>query len=126
MLGKSEDALICDMAETYHIYDWRSLPIRLAAKLAYGLHDDSRSKLLLSGARFGVNTFLLANIADTLRIIAWQRTKDGQKGTNKPKLILETLTTEPKKDQSVTYATAEDYEAAREKIIKEIQKNGRH
>lgn len=125
MLGRSEDALICDLAETYHVYNWRGLPLRLAAKLAYGLHDDSRSKLLLSGAHFGINTYLLANIADTLRVIAWQRTKDAQRGANKPRMILDALTNTPKQDQSVGYATVEDYEAAREKIIKEIQ-NGRH
>lgn len=125
MLGKSEDALICDMAETYHVYDWRGLPLRLAAKLAYGLRDDSRSKLLLSGANFGINTYLLANIADTLRVIAWQRTKDAQRGANKPKMILDILTNPPKQDKSVGYTTAEEYEAAREKIIEEI-KNGRH
>lgn len=34
MLNLSEDALICDFAETYHIYDYRSLPLRLVATLA--------------------------------------------------------------------------------------------
>lgn len=125
MLARSEDALICDMAETYHIYDWRSLPVRLAAKLAYGLRDDSRIKLLLSGACYDTDTYLLATIADTLRIIAWQRTKDGQKGMNKPKMIMDKLTETQKHDQTVGYATADEYEAARAKIIEEIQ-NGRH
>lgn len=40
-------------------------------------------------------------------------------------MILDAITNTPKQDQPVGYATVEDYEAAREKIIKEIQ-NGRH
>ena len=43
MIATDEDALICDFAETYHIYDYRSLDVEYAATLAYGLRDDSGS-----------------------------------------------------------------------------------
>ena len=44
MAARDEDALVCDMAETYHIFDYRALPLFLAARLACGLREDSRSK----------------------------------------------------------------------------------
>ncbi|MBO7722484.1 MAG: hypothetical protein J6S27_01735 [Thermoguttaceae bacterium] len=31
MVREDETALICDLAETYHILDWRALPLRTAA-----------------------------------------------------------------------------------------------
>lgn len=48
MMNISEDALICDLAETYHIYDMRSLPLRTVATLSAGLREDSRIVLLAS------------------------------------------------------------------------------
>ena len=49
MIRFDEDALICDLAETYHIYDYRSLPVKLVATLSAGLRDDSRIKLKAAG-----------------------------------------------------------------------------
>ena len=48
MINLSEYALICDFAETYHIFDYRSLPVKLAATLSAGLRDDSRSKMIMA------------------------------------------------------------------------------
>ena len=42
MISRHEDDLICDMAEVYHIYDMRALPLRKLAVLACGLSADSR------------------------------------------------------------------------------------
>ena len=33
MIASSEDALVCDMAETYGVFDYRALPVPLLAKL---------------------------------------------------------------------------------------------
>jgi len=44
MIHTDEDALICDLAETYHIFNYRELPPSLAATLSVGLKDDSRIK----------------------------------------------------------------------------------
>ncbi len=43
MISRDEDALICDLAETYQIYNYKSLPARLVATLSVGLRDDSES-----------------------------------------------------------------------------------
>lgn len=37
-----EEALICDLAETYHILDYKQLPLRTVAVLASGLRQDAR------------------------------------------------------------------------------------
>lgn len=42
MILTDEDALICDLAETYHVLDYRSLPLLTAATLASGLRSDAR------------------------------------------------------------------------------------
>lgn len=47
MLSVDRDAVICDMAETYGILTMHTLPARLAATLAAGLHADSRIMLRL-------------------------------------------------------------------------------
>lgn len=45
MIQTDEDALICDLAETYQIYDYRQLPAYQVAVFSYGLRDDSRIKV---------------------------------------------------------------------------------
>ena len=52
MVASDEDALICDFAETYHILDYKALPLKLRATLASGLRDSSRSKLILHGREY--------------------------------------------------------------------------
>jgi len=42
MVRLDEAALICDLAETYGIYDYRQLPIRTVAVLSAGLREDAR------------------------------------------------------------------------------------
>lgn len=123
MLARSEDALICDFAETYHVYDWRALPIRTAATLACGLRDNSRIKMLISGTRYKTDTMLLAGIADRLSILAWQRTKDGQRGRNKPRMLIDEMT-KKKQRENISYSTPEEYLAAREKIVERINNGG--
>lgn len=79
MISVDRDALICDMAETYHIYDLRGLPARTLATLAFGLRADSRIKMRLSDQPLRVNTILLAAIADRLGLLVWAQTEDGRR-----------------------------------------------
>lgn len=69
--------MICDLAETYRIYDYRALPVKTLAVLVCGLRDDSRVMRKLSGLP-GM-THLAAYIADRLTNIAWMLT--GSKDT---------------------------------------------
>ena len=91
MITTDEDALICDFAETYGVFDYRRLPARTAATLAAGLRDNSRIKMKMAGLNTPPERILEASIADRLGLLVWMQTKDGRKGKKKPKSILEAL-----------------------------------
>lgn len=91
MIALDEDALICDMAETYHIYSMEQLPVEYAATLAAGLRHDSRIKLKAAGLRVDLNTLFMAHIADNTAINWWIQTKDAQSGKNQPKSFVKIL-----------------------------------
>ena len=104
--------MVCDLAETYGVLDYRALPLVTAATLAQGLPDTSRIKRKISGAgAVDTQTALLAIIADRVGHIAWMFSEAGQKGRDHPASILDTLTgkTEP---EAVGYDSAEDFFAA--------------
>lgn len=115
MIGLDEEALICDFAEVYHVFDWRSLPLRTAATLANGLGANSRIMRKISGVPVTMETLLLATIADALHILVWQNTRDGAKGRNKPALIAEKLTETPKEESG--FETIADFKKWREELI---------
>lgn len=69
MLSFDRDALLCDMAETYGIYDIKAFKPKQIAMYACGLHPDSRIRSKLDGI-YPMNTMeVLAHIADELKII---------------------------------------------------------
>ena len=71
MISFDEKALICDLAETYQIYDYRSLPVNLVATLSVGLRNDSRIKRKMAGVTESQTNVLLATIADRLGVIIY-------------------------------------------------------
>lgn len=118
MIATDEQALICDLAETYGVYDYKALPVKLLATLSSGLRDDSRIKKEIAGVSESNNNLLLATIADGIRNLQWMQTKDGAKGRNRPESILEELLGESTPDKDVqAYLTAEDYERERRRIL---------
>jgi phosphotransferase system HPr-like phosphotransfer protein len=115
MIRTDKDALICDLAETYHVYDYKALPVSLVASLVIGLREDSRIKMKLSGAKAPSEIILLASIIDRLSVLVWMQTKDAQKGRNRPKSLMSLLF--PKETKATVYKTGEDFEKARKKLI---------
>ena len=111
MIRLDEAALICDLAETYHIYDYRSLPVQLVATLSAGLRDDSRIKLKAAKSPVGLDTILLASITDNLTMLRAGLSKDG----GKPFLFTELLRDETR-EKPKGFKTAEDFEAALKRI----------
>lgn len=91
MLATDRDALICDLAETYGIFDMNALPIPLLATLSVGLRENSRIKMRMSGEKPIRNEILLAAIADRLSLLVWFMTEDGQNGVNRPESLVEML-----------------------------------
>lgn len=119
MVATDEDALICDFAETYHIYQWRGLPVKYAAVLAFGLRDDSRIKMAMTGRKITLDTMLNASALDALNTLVWMQSKDAQRNKNRPKPIINVLMNDtPEAKKVMAFNTAEEFEARRAAILK--------
>ena len=66
-----EDALICDLAEYYGIYDYHSLPAGTIAVLACGLREGARIKSELLERRYTYDEVMKAVIVDRLNWLCW-------------------------------------------------------
>jgi len=122
MMANYHDELVCDMAETYGIFDIKRVPVRLLATLAVGLRDNSRVKRAKSGTKYDDKTLLLARIADLLLWLKWSRTEDGVNGTNYPgtpmvDYFLGRETPKPEKDFLV-FDSPEDFWAEMDRITR--------
>ena len=107
------------MAEYYHVYDLDGLPVSTLAALAAGLPPYSRSKRIYSGQTIPNETGLLALILDSLNHIGWMLSKDGEKGRNHPESVYRILSGTESERDVIGYLTPEDFEAARNKILRE-------
>lgn len=118
MINTDEDALICDLAETYHIYDYKSLPVQMVATFSVGLRADSRIKMKMSGMAAEPNTLLMTAIVDRLSILLWRQTEDGVKGINPPALIMDELLGVENQKEIISFTSGEEFEHERERILK--------
>ena len=121
MIVTDEDALICDLAETYHIYDYRSLSPRMAAIFSCGLRDDSRIKLALAGSRYPLDTLLNVLTYDAVSWLRWAQTKDAHDGGEPPERLYDKLlglAGDTNDNDILTFDSPEAFEAAREMILK--------
>lgn len=125
MIRVDEDALICDLAETYQIYDYRQLPSLMVAVFSRGLREDSRIKMKMSGQLVPLDTLLMAGISDKLSILLWSKTKDAQKGINQPTSILTTLIETHKAERTeIVFNSGEDFEKTRQQLINNLKTGG--
>ena len=109
MIRLDEDALICDLAETYHVFNYRALPVKVGATLCTGLRDNSRIKMKASEMTVSSETFLLAVIADRIELLRRMFSSDKEK----PVLLTDALTV---KKHTQGFATGEELEKALAKI----------
>ena len=118
MIRADADALACDMAETYGIYDMQKLPLSRAAVFACGLRGDARIIEKVAGisgsAESRIDRMLLAVIADGVNTLAWQNTKNGQKGKNRPESLFSALFKEKngKRDSVLAFDSPDAFQAA--------------
>lgn len=118
MISVDKDALVCDLAETYQIYDYKQLPASMVAVFSCGLRETSRIKMKLSGQKIPLDTLLLAGISDNLRLLLWTKTKDGQKNVNRPESILHKLSeNNPREKEEIIFDSGEDFEKMRQQLL---------
>ena len=67
---------------------------------------------------------MLAAMVDSLNLLVWSKTKDAEKGANRPKSVLEQLM--PQKEKASAFQTGKDFEEARDQILRKIAERGHH
>lgn len=118
LMRSSETAVVCDLAEYYHVLNWRALPLRTVAMLVAGLREDSRTMMLATGQKIRLNSALLAASVDRLSMLLWAKSKDGQKNRKRPESILQQLTEEHQPaDEYEGFETGEEFMEARRRIM---------
>lgn len=119
-MNVDEDMLACDLAETYHIYDFKELPAKKVALFSVGLRENSRIKMKLSKVKMPMDALLLAKISDELAMYLWARS--GGKEDSKPSIILPRLFTDYVDDQGnkeiMAFDSGADFEKERLRILK--------
>lgn len=120
MIAADRDALVCDLAETYGILDYKALPVSLLAALSSGLRENSRIRLRLAGQTQDTGLLLLAAAVDRLSWLAWAQTEGARQGEGRPPSLLAALlgTETDDTDGPLAFDTAAEYEAARAEIVK--------
>ncbi|MGX7390955.1 DUF5361 domain-containing protein [Dolosigranulum pigrum] len=116
-----EDALVCDLAETYGIYDYKQLPLLKVAVFAYGLSDDSRIKRRFSQQKVDLDTLILASLYDQFNVLLYAFSNG--KG-DQPLSLTDTLMDRPTQStrKEHVFQSREDFNRARQQLLEELRK----
>ena len=118
MIKLDEDALICDLAEVYHIFDYKQLPAYRVAVFSLGLSDSSRIKMKLANQTVSFETMLLAGIFDKVSLLFWSKTKDSESNKNRPSSVVEMLNGKQSNTKEVvSFTSGKEFEAERQRIL---------
>ena len=114
MIQEGEDDLICDLAETYGIYNYKSLPVQLVATFSYGLSENSRIKRKLRGEKETTEQYqqrILIAIFDRINWLAWSRSEDAANNVNMPESLYDKIYNPHKDDDKkvVSFRSGEDF-----------------
>lgn len=120
MLDLDRDALVCDMAQYYKIYEIDKLAFDRLAVFACGLPRDSRIFKKISGQNVDLDSLILAGIFDRLNLLLFSFT--GKKGSEAPESMADKLMgkAKPKKDQGL-YASGEEFERRKKELIRRME-----
>lgn len=105
MRSTDETALFCDLAETYNVFGFDSLPIEQVAMLAAGLREDSRIKQKMSGLSFAPKQLILSHLADTASSVLYTLTRGG---IGEPYMFMEHIK-ESKQKESEGFNTGQEF-----------------
>ena len=112
-----EDALICDLAQTYGIVEYENYPARKIGVLAGGLPPEARIMKKIAGSVVTRDEMMTALIFDRLNWLCWSKTKDAQHGWNRPESIAKRLMDPPKKEVLHGSKDVESFMEWRKKMI---------
>lgn len=118
MIAIDEDALVCDLAQTYSIYDYKQLPPKTIAAFSVGLEDKSRIKMKLSGLTVRIETMLLAQIADAINTLVWMNSKECRNGSKRPKSLIKAILNPDKDEKIKSFRSGSDFDSYRREIIR--------
>lgn len=126
LAAAGEDNLICDLAETYGVLNYRALPVSLLATLSAGLRENSRCRMALSKMKVTTDTFLLAAAVDKLALLVWSKSEDARRGRNRPQSLVRAIMGEAPREHSdiLSFDSGEDFEAARARILNGVTDHG--
>lgn len=74
MLAVDEDALFCDLAQTYHVIGFDTEPPEILATLAAGLGEESRIKQKMNRINYPPLPLLATHAVDELKILRYALT----------------------------------------------------
>lgn len=111
MLAFDKKAVICDLAEVYHIYDYHGVPVSLLGTLVSGLGPDSRIGMKLSGRKASTDTIMLAGLYDLLTAYIYSWSDKAGKKTPDPILPRFYDQTE-KQEKTHGYSSGEEFKKA--------------
>jgi len=109
--------MICDLAETYHVLEYRELPPTKVAILVSGLPDSSRVKRKIANRKLTTEQLLLAGLVDRVSLLLWLRTEDGARGINKPKMVLKALEGQEEPSVYQHFDSVEEFERKRAELF---------
>lgn len=113
MVKHNHDAFICDLAETYHIYDYRAHPPFYVGALLRGLRGNSRTKMEITGQPVPLETIILVSILDGINWLRWTKSKQKQA----PKPLLDIILNKTPKEKVTAFDSAEEFERRRMEIL---------
>ena len=87
------------------------------ATLAVGLRDNSRIKMKMAGTQVTLDTQLLCAAVDRLSLLVWSKTKDAEKGRNRPMSILEAILQNDVESDTMSFVSGEEFMAERARLI---------
>lgn len=119
MLSLDREAVLCDFAEVYHIYTFKGLSARYIATLAIGLRENSRIKLKMLGVKnclpdIIINALLIDLVRDIRYIFAKYLSLETERGES----IVDLIYGKEQSAKKTGYSSVQEFEEARERIIK--------
>ena len=111
MINTDKDAWMCDLAETYKIFDYRSLPCKMVATFSCGLGNNSRIKMKITDTTVTTEEMLLSALVDNTKLLAWLQSTDGVKGTNRPESLLQRLIQKENEKDVISFSSGEEFDS---------------